>query len=72
MVSVGGREPTSVEEAVEGIRLGGRTVHILVSFAFSLKMSQLRIVYFLVFSELELLLSFSIEISPSQISGVQD
>ena len=34
MVSVGGREPTSVEEAVEGIRLGGRTVHILVSFAF--------------------------------------
>ena len=36
MVSVGGREPTSVEEAVEGIRLGGRTVHILVSFAFSL------------------------------------
>ena len=32
MVSVGGREPASVEEAVEGIRLGGRTVHILVRF----------------------------------------
>ena len=34
VVSVGGREPTSVEEAVEGIRLGGRTVHILVGFGF--------------------------------------
>ena len=34
VISVGGREPASVEEAVEGIRLGGRTVHLLVRFHF--------------------------------------
>ena len=34
VISVGGREPASVEEAVEGIRLGGRTVHLLVRLHF--------------------------------------
>ena len=37
MVSVGGRQPASVEEAVEGIRLGGRTVHLLVGFDFTIR-----------------------------------
>ena len=37
MVSVGGRQPASVEEAVEGIRLGGRTVHLLVGFDFKIR-----------------------------------
>ena len=36
VISVGGREPASVEEAVEGIRLGGRTVHLLVRFSLCL------------------------------------
>ena len=36
VISVGGREPASVEEAVEGIRLGGRTVHLLVRFCLCL------------------------------------
>ena len=37
MVSVGGRQPASVEEAVEGIRLGGRTVHLLVGYYFKIR-----------------------------------
>ena len=36
VISVGGREPASVEEAVEGIRLGGRTVHLLLRFCLCL------------------------------------
>ena len=36
VISVGGREPASVEEAVEGIRLGGRSVHLLVRFCLCL------------------------------------